>query len=114
MSCGRGSSRCCQTDGGGIPLSVLLSAGNRNDVTALLPLIDAIPPVRGRRARPRRRPRHLYADRGYDHDTYRKALRAKGIRPHIARRGTPHGLRTRRRQIHLLRQLQRRRKQFRV
>jgi IS5 family transposase len=33
----------------------------------------------------------LYADRGYDHDTYRRQVRAKGIRPHIARRGTTHG-----------------------
>jgi transposase len=70
---------------------VILSAGNRNDVVCLLPLINAIPPVRGRRGRPRRRPADLYADRGYDHDAYRKALRAKGIRPHIARRGIPHG-----------------------
>jgi IS5 family transposase len=74
-------------------LAVILSGGNRNDVTSLLPLIDAIPAVRGRRGRPRRRPRDLYADRGYDHDKYRKAVRAKGIRPHIARRGTPHGSR---------------------
>jgi transposase len=72
-------------------LAVILSGGNRNDVTSLLPLIDAIPPVRGRRGRPRRRPRDLYADRGYDHDKYRKAVHGKGIRPHIARRGTPHG-----------------------
>jgi IS5 family transposase len=72
-------------------LAVILSGGNRNDVVSLLPLIDAIPPVRGRRGRGRRRPRDLYADRGYDHDKYRKAVRAKGIRPHIARRGTPHG-----------------------
>jgi len=33
----------------------------------------------------------LFADRGYDHDKYRQALRARGIRPRIARRGTPHG-----------------------
>jgi transposase len=47
--------------------------------------------VRGCRWRPRRRPVRAYADRGYDHDRYRKAVRAKGIRPHIARRGAPHG-----------------------
>ncbi|MGC0343876.1 hypothetical protein RKD20_008910 [Streptomyces sp. SLBN-8D4] len=35
-------------------LPVLLTGGNRNDVTQLLPLLDAIPPVRGRVGRPRR------------------------------------------------------------
>jgi len=33
----------------------------------------------------------VYADRGYDHNKYRRRVRAKGIRPFIARRGTPHG-----------------------
>jgi hypothetical protein len=35
---------------------VSLTGGNRNDVTELMPLIEAIPPVRGRRGRPRQRP----------------------------------------------------------
>jgi hypothetical protein len=35
---------------------------------------------------PRHRPDALFADRAYDHDKYRKAVRAKGIRPIIARR----------------------------
>jgi transposase len=56
-----------------------------------MPLIHAVPPVRGRRGRPRRRPDRLYADRGYDHDIYRKQVRAVGITPVIARRGTEHG-----------------------
>jgi transposase len=56
-----------------------------------MPLIEAIPPVRGRRGRPRRRPDTIYADRGYDHDKYRKLVRDKGIAPFIARRGIEHG-----------------------
>ena len=68
-----------------------LTGGNRNDVTQLMPLIEAVPPVRGRRGRPRRRPDTIYADRGYDHDKYRKQVRAVGITPVIARRGTEHG-----------------------
>lgn len=79
------------TDAAGIPLAVILTGGHRNDVTQLLPLLDAIPPIRGLRGRPRRRPRKLYADRGYDHDTYRQPLRQRGITPVIARRGTGHG-----------------------
>ena len=68
-----------------------LTGGNRHDVTPLLPRINKIPPVRGRRGRPRHRPDQLYADRAYDHDTYRRQVQAKGIQPHIARRGQPHG-----------------------
>jgi transposase len=79
------------TEGAGIPLAVSLTGGNRNDVTELESLLEAIPPVRGRRGRPRRRPEELYGDRAYDHDKYRKKVRAKGIRPRIARRGQPHG-----------------------
>ncbi|SCD32136.1 hypothetical protein GA0115234_10044 [Streptomyces sp. DvalAA-43] len=33
----------------------------------------------------------LLADRGYDHDIYRRRIRELGIRPLIARRGTEHG-----------------------
>ncbi|KND45514.1 transposase [Streptomyces stelliscabiei] len=79
------------TDGHGTPLAVLLTGGNRNDVTQLLPLLDAIPPLRGGVGRPRRRPDSLFADRGYDHDIYRDQVRARGIVPAIARRGTGHG-----------------------
>ena len=68
-----------------------LTGAHRNDVTQLLPLIGKIPPVRGYRGRPRRRPDRLYADRGYDHDSHRRRVRIKGIQPVIGRRGTPHG-----------------------
>ena len=47
--------------------------------------------MRGQVGRPRRRPDRLIADRGYDHDKYRRELRARGIKPEIARRQTEHG-----------------------
>jgi hypothetical protein len=75
----------------GIPLAVSLTGGHRNDITQLMPLIQAIPSVRGRRGRPRQLPDAVYADRGYDHDKYRRQVRDKGITPVIARRGTEHG-----------------------
>jgi transposase len=53
--------------------------------------VDAVPAIAGRVGRPRRRPRVLVADRGYDHDIYRHQLRQRGIRPVIARRKTAHG-----------------------
>jgi transposase len=74
------------TDGGGIPLAVLLTGGNRHDVTQTIPLIEAIPPVRGRRERPDT----LYADRAYDYDKYRNLVRDKGIQPRFAHRGVEH------------------------
>ena len=41
--------------------------------------------------KPRRRPRRIYADRGYGHDKYRRLVRDRGITPVIARRGVEHG-----------------------
>ncbi|MFJ8605270.1 IS5 family transposase [Streptomyces shenzhenensis] len=86
-----GSKHHLITEAHGIPLAASLTGGNRNDVTQLMPLVQAVPAVRGRRGRPRRRPDRLYADRGYDHDKYRRQVRAVGITPVIARRGTEHG-----------------------
>jgi IS5 family transposase len=74
----------------GIPLAVRLSAANAHDATHLLPLVDAIPPIigpRGKPGRPRKRPAKLHSDKVYDSDNLRRALRARGITPRIARRG---------------------------
>lgn len=80
-----GSKHRLISDGHGTPLAILLTGGNRNDVIQLLPLLDAIPPVRGRVGRPRRKPDSLFADCGYDHDVYRDQVRARGIvRPSLA------------------------------
>jgi len=78
-------------DGTGIPLAWTVTGGNRNDVTQLIPLLDAVPAVAGRVGRPRRRPDRLSADRGYDHDKYRRQVRQRGIKPEIARRQSGHG-----------------------
>ena len=78
-------------DATGIPLAFTLTGGNRHDVTQLLPLLDRVPAVAGLPGRPRRRPDQLIADRGYDYDTYRRLLRARGIEPVIAQRGSEHG-----------------------
>jgi hypothetical protein len=37
-------------------------------------VIERVPPVRGKVGRPRRRPERVLADRGYDHDKYRREL----------------------------------------
>jgi hypothetical protein len=77
------------TGGTGVPLAVTLTGGNRNDVTYLLSLLDAVPPVRGWRSRPRRRPARVYAGRGYEHDRYRQAVRARGISTTSMRPSSP-------------------------
>ncbi len=54
-------------------------------------MVDAIRPIRGTRGRPgrpRKRPKKLHADKGYDYFARcKKALRKRGIKARIARRG---------------------------
>ncbi|WP_259676633.1 IS5 family transposase, partial [Burkholderia pseudomallei] len=86
-----GSKHHIVTDANGTPLAAILTGANVNDVTQLLPLIDSIPPIRGLRGHPLHRPRVVYADRGYDSERHRQALRNRGIEPVIAKRRTEHG-----------------------
>ncbi|QRP48149.1 IS5 family transposase [Amycolatopsis sp. FDAARGOS 1241] len=79
------------TDAHGTPLTVTIAGRHHNDVTQLIPLIEAIPPMRGTVGKPRRRPLRLHVDRGYDHDKYRHLVRDHGIIPMTARRGAEHG-----------------------
>jgi transposase len=51
------------------------------------PTIYAVPPVRGKRGRPRRRPRKVHGDKGYDYPECRAALTKRGIKVRLARRG---------------------------
>lgn len=86
-----GSKHHLLTDSTGIPLAISLTGGHRNDVTQLLPLVDGVGPVPGRVGRPRQRAERVLADRGYDHDKYRRLLWQRGVKPVIARRGAGHG-----------------------
>jgi transposase len=86
-----GSKHHLLVDQSGIPLAFSVTGGNRHDITQLIPLVDAVPAIRGAAGRPRRRPDYLVADRGYDHDKYRRLLRQRGIKPMIARRQSEHG-----------------------
>jgi transposase len=75
----------------GIPLSVILTEANRHDVTQLLPLVEAIPPLAGKRGRPRQKPLCVQGDRAYDSQPHRMNLHARGIRTELAKRGAKHG-----------------------
>ncbi len=79
------------TDAHGIPLATLLTGANAHDVTQLLPLVDAIPPIRGQRGAPRYRPERILGDRAYDSQSHRQALAERGIQSGIAWRRLPHG-----------------------
>jgi transposase len=79
------------TEAGGVPLVCTLTGANRNDITQLLPLVDAIPRIAGKVGAPLYRPDALLADRGYDSNPHRQELRDRGITPHIARRNTANG-----------------------
>ena len=68
-------------DGKGRPLSVVVTAGERHGSTQLERLLDGVrvPHSEGLPDRPRKRPAHLIADRGYSFEGCRKLLRKRGI-----------------------------------
>jgi len=66
------------------------TAANVHDSKLLESLVDATRPTRGPRGkpgRPRKRPETLHADKAYDFRRCREALRERGIRARIGRRG---------------------------
>ena len=65
-----------------------ITGANAADVTQLIPLVDAIPPITGKPGRPRRRPASLWADKAYDSMAHRLALWERSIEPVIPKRGT--------------------------
>jgi IS5 family transposase len=75
----------------GIPLAIEQSAANVHDSRMLEAALDALTPIRRPRGRPRKRPEKLHADKGYDFRRCREALRKRGIKNRIARRGVDSG-----------------------
>ena len=57
----------------------------------MIPLVDSIPPVRGKPGAPRRKPEQVMCDRAYHDEKRRMTLSGRGIGTAIARRGDPHG-----------------------
>ena len=75
----------------GTPLVAHVTKANEDDRKQLIPMVDDVPPVGGRVGAPKRKPKYLLADRGYDSDPHRQQLRARNIEPVIAKRNTAHG-----------------------
>lgn len=79
------------TDAHGVPVVVGVCAANHNDNLDTIQLIDRVPPITGAPGRPRRRPKRLQGDRGYDDEEDRQQLRRRHIIPELAKRRTKHG-----------------------
>jgi transposase len=79
-------------DARGTPLAIAHTAANVHDSQMAIPLVEAIPPIKRPRGRPRKRPVELLADAAYDADAkIRQPLRKRGIRPRSRRRNAEHG-----------------------
>ncbi|WP_407650167.1 transposase, partial [Deinococcus rhizophilus] len=66
-------------EGGGKPLALYLTGGERHEMVGFRPLLDGGKVKRGGPGRPRQRPRKLVGDRGYSNGVARKELRRRGM-----------------------------------
>jgi transposase len=82
-----GSKLHLAVEGGGLPLSVLVTGANTNDSLVFEALLDDLPTVRTPAGQRRRRPGKVHADKAYDNRRCRRYLSERGIKVRIARRG---------------------------
>jgi hypothetical protein len=67
---------------------VIVPAANVHDSMVFEELIDTVEPIkRPGRGRPRKRPEKVHADKAYDDKKCKGALRRRGIKSRIARKG---------------------------
>jgi transposase len=74
------------TDAAGMPLANRITPANGDERAQVLPLLDTVCLRTGKPGRPRKRPRVLATDRGYDAKALRLQLRRRGIRAQIPKR----------------------------
>lgn len=73
-------------------MAVEHTGANVHDSQVAMALVDAIPRIKQRRGRPRKRPKEVLADRAYDaEEKIRQPLRQRRVTPWIAKRNTAHG-----------------------
>lgn len=77
----QGTERHLLTEGHGLPVGLVVTGANRNDVTQVEAVLDARPVVSFEAEQ------HLCADKGYDSNRVRSALSASGYVTHILSRG---------------------------
>jgi transposase len=71
----------------GLPLVAQISNTQVHDSRLLIPVVEAIPAIKGLSGRARKRPGKLHADRAYASRAHRAWLRRRGIAARIARYG---------------------------
>jgi Transposase DDE domain len=74
------------TDAAGMPLANRTTPANGDERAQVMPLLDAVRLRTGTRGRPRKRPKVIVTDRGYDAKDLRRQLRTRGIRAQIPKR----------------------------
>jgi len=74
------------TDANGMPVVAITTSANGDEKQQVLPLLAQIRLATGKQGNPKRRPKVLAADKGYDAKWLRNRLRTKGIRPQIKKR----------------------------
>lgn len=74
------------TDGTGVPLAVLVTAGQAHESAHLERVVERVRLKRPGRGRPRCRPKRLAGDKGYSQPRIRRYLARRGIRAVIPRR----------------------------
>ena len=75
-----------RAEGGGKPLTFLVTAGERHEQSVFEPLMEQGAVKRAGRGRPRLRPKRVVGDKGYSSRAVRRYLARRGIQPVIARR----------------------------
>ncbi|WP_158260560.1 transposase [Chlorogloea sp. CCALA 695] len=74
------------TDANGMPVVTITTPANGDQRQQVFPMLAQIRLATLKRGNPKRRPKTLAADIGYDARWLRKKLRTKGIRPQIKKR----------------------------
>lgn len=77
----QGTKRHLLTEGHGLPIGLVVTGANRNDMTQVEAVLDSRPVVSFEAEQ------HVCGDKGYDYDGVRSALSASGFVTHILSRG---------------------------
>jgi transposase len=72
-------------DGNGIPVNLLLTAGQKHESQYVEPVLDGVS-IRGKRGHPLKRSRHVVGDKAYSSEAVRTAISARGSVAIIPRR----------------------------
>jgi transposase len=73
-------------DGNGSPLAISVTPANGDERVEALELIDGLSVKSGSVGRPKKSPKIVAADKGYDSQKFRNKMRARGIKPEIPKR----------------------------